>query len=73
MANDPQIGQLIETTRMAAAASMAGGMIAATQRPHSIQEAQELVYSCYFALFPAPGRGRYDSWKNQTKVDEPHK
>jgi hypothetical protein len=73
MADNPQTEQLVQATRLAAAASIAGGMIAASQRPHSVQEAAELTHSCYFALFPAPGHGRYDTWKNSNKASEPHK
>jgi hypothetical protein len=72
MTNDPQIEQLIQATRLAAAASIAGGMIAASQRPHSVQEASELTTSCFFQLFPAPGHGRYDSWKNSNNANDPH-
>jgi hypothetical protein len=72
MASDPQLDQLINVTRLAAAASIAGGLIAASQRPHSVQEAAELTTNCFFQLFPAPGNGRYDSWKNSNNANEPH-
>ena len=72
MPSDPQLDQLVHVTRLAAAASIAGGLIAASQRPHSVQEAAELTTSCFFQLFPTPGNGRYDSWKNSNNANEPH-
>jgi hypothetical protein len=63
---------LIQVTRLAAAASIAGGMIAASQRPHSVQEAAELTTSCFFQQFPTPGNGRYDSWTNSNNANVPH-
>ena len=72
MASDPQLDQLVHATRLAAAASIAGGLIAASQRPHSVQEAAELTTGCFFQLFPTPGNGRYDSWKNSNNANDPH-
>ena len=49
--------------REAAAASLAGGLIAAAGRPFSYVEAMEVNRNCFFLLWPNPGDGSYDSWK----------
>lgn len=73
MANDQQaVWEQINATRWAAATAMAGGIIAASQRPHSIEEAYELAQSCYFRLFPAIGNGAYDMWKSRNDTREKH-
>jgi hypothetical protein len=43
--------QLIAATKVAAAASLAGGMIAASGRPWSLKEALELLHHCDYAIF----------------------
>jgi hypothetical protein len=53
----------LHATRNAAAASLAGGMIAATGRPHSLEEALAVYNAAYFAMFPSEGNGRYEAWK----------
>lgn len=53
---------LIEATKRAAAASLAGGIIAASGRPHSVAEASEVVVDAYHRLFPDPNDAGYQEW-----------
>ena len=73
--NGAQIPALmLRATREAAAAALAGGMIAATGRPHSLEEALAVHTAAYHALFPNEGSARYERWKAEedrlTKVYE---
>ncbi|MBN9219238.1 MAG: hypothetical protein J0I79_14900 [Mesorhizobium sp.] len=52
-------------TQAAAAASLAGGIIAASGRPWTMEEAISVYHDAFFSMFPQPGHGRYDMWKNQ--------
>jgi hypothetical protein len=54
---------LINATQRAAAASLAGGIIAASGRPHSLKEALEVLSDVHNAMFSAPGNGHYERWK----------
>jgi hypothetical protein len=56
-------------SRSAAAAALAGGIIAASGRPHSIAEAIELYQNVHFALFPEPNRASYREWLATKKDD----
>ena len=56
---------LIAATRQAAAASVAGGLIAASGRPHSLKEAMEVMSDVFMAMYPEPGNGRYQAWQAQ--------
>ena len=55
---------LISATQRAAAASLAGGIIAASGRPHTLKEALEVLSDVHNALFPVPGNGHYERWKS---------
>lgn len=66
----PGLGQLLqgqtlqtEASRSATAASLAGGMIAATNRAWSLKEAMELYAHVRFAIFPSPGHGNFEAWR----------
>jgi hypothetical protein len=61
--------QTLAATRSAAAASLAGGIIAASGRPHSLKEAMEVWHGCYCALFPHPGNGRYEMWAKDKEAN----
>lgn len=68
-----QMAKLLHDTQLAAAAALAGGMIAATGRAHSVHEAKELLQDVLFALFPQPNHGAYQAWeKDNSKVTKPH-
>lgn len=66
--------QLLAATQHAAAAALAGGIIAASGRPHSVREALELQRSVFYALFPHGGHGRYEQWaKDPDNLNKTHK
>jgi hypothetical protein len=67
-----QARELIEETKKVAAASLAAGIIAASGRPHSVEEAVFLVTDCLFGLNPLPGNSCYTLWKNSPQCKEPH-
>jgi hypothetical protein len=50
------------------AATLAAGIIAASGRPHSIAEALALRDDVYWALYPEPGNGAYDTWAKTKDV-----
>lgn len=52
----------LAAARQGVAASLAGGIIAASGRPHSIADALALHQAVYFALYPEPNNGRYQAW-----------
>lgn len=60
--------QLVSAIRSAVAASLAGSIIAASGRPHSIKEALEVVNNVHHAMYPNAGSGRYQAWAE--KKDE---
>ena len=60
--------QIIAAVRSSAAASLAGGIIAATGRPWSVTQAMGLLTDVSFAMHPMPGDGHYEAWK--AKKDE---
>jgi hypothetical protein len=55
--------QIIAAVRSSAAASLAGGIIAASCRGWSVHEAIGLLTDVNFAMHPAPGDGHYEAWK----------
>ncbi|RUV10401.1 MULTISPECIES: hypothetical protein [unclassified Mesorhizobium] len=54
----------IAASQAAAAASLAGGIIAASGRAWSMEEALAVYYDAYHSMFPQVGHGRHDIWKN---------
>lgn len=59
-------------TKRAAAASIASGMIAASGRPHSIEEATDLALGVFHRMFPDPSQGSYLAWKESADLTSPH-
>lgn len=55
--------QIIAAVRSSAAASLAGGIIAASCRGWSVSEAMNLLTDVNFAMHPTPGDGHYEAWK----------
>ncbi len=60
--NPAQAAAIIAASKNAAAASLAGGLIAASGRPHSLEEAMAVFTEVCFAMDPHPGHGRYKAW-----------
>lgn len=43
--------------------TLASAIITAAGRPHSVQEALDLITDIQFALHPQPGSGAWQEWK----------
>jgi hypothetical protein len=62
------MSQVVRASNRAAQASLAGAIIAASGRPHSIDEALDVLRSVSFAMNPAPGGPDYEEWaKNKAQ------
>jgi len=57
------LSRAAESSKNAAAAALASGIIAASGRPHSIEEAMDVYQNVYFTMFPAPGYGHYQAYQ----------
>jgi hypothetical protein len=57
-----QRDKLILATRQSAAAQIAGAMIIASGRQHSLDEATRVYTDVLFTLFPQQGQDRYEEW-----------
>lgn len=60
--------QLLLLNKSAVAASLAGGMIAASHRAHSPEQAIELYRTIFNALYPSPGHGHYQAWEKDREA-----
>jgi hypothetical protein len=56
-----------QTSKATAAAALAGGIIASSGRPHSPDEALSLYRDVFFAMWPSPGNGGYQSFQNEQR------
>ncbi|HEY7977574.1 MAG TPA: hypothetical protein VID67_05215 [Rhizomicrobium sp.] len=63
--SDSNNHELLAAMRSTAAASLAGGIIAASGRPWSIEEALILARDVDFAIYPDPGHSAYEAWKKR--------
>jgi hypothetical protein len=54
---------LLAAMRSSVAASLAGGIMAASRRPWSIEQALILARDVEYAVYPAPGSAPYEEWK----------
>jgi hypothetical protein len=52
----------VHAARASAAASLAGGLIAASGRAHTLREAVHIYQDVYWALWPEHGHPRYEAW-----------
>jgi hypothetical protein len=61
----------LHAMRAAAAASLAGGLIAATGRPHTLRQALHVYQDVYWALWPEHGHARYEAWaKDENRYEK---
>ena len=67
-----EVVKLVSATQTNAAATLAAAIIAASGRPHSVNEALKVLNDVKLSLFPLPGSGYYDHWKKEAKLDVPH-
>ncbi|MGN6148999.1 MAG: hypothetical protein ACTHPD_10705 [Rhizomicrobium sp.] len=54
---------LLAAVRSSVAASLAGGIMAASGRPWSIEQALVLARDVEYAVYPDPGSTQYEEWK----------
>lgn len=64
-----EISRKLDALDWSAAASIAGGLIAASGRPHSIAEAGKLVQDVHNHLFLDPNSIEYKRWSSQEERD----
>jgi hypothetical protein len=69
MTTNPNVDAVLKHT----VATLGAALIAASGRPHSVNEAVELMHDFEFRLNPVPGNGRYEEWKKKFDGDKPHK
>ena len=58
------LSELIQASRQAAAGALAGGLIAASGRSHTAEEAKAVFEEVYWTLYPSPGDGTYSRWRS---------
>jgi hypothetical protein len=56
-------GQDAVAINMNTTAILAAALIAASGRPHSVDEAVKLMHDFHWSLFPNPNNGAYKDWK----------
>ena len=56
-------------------ATLAAAMITASGRPHSVQEAHDLMLDLQYSSHPNPGSGAYKEWQRTSaaRLKLPHK
>ena len=63
----------VQATKLNAAATLAAALIAASGRPHSVDEALQLVRDFQWSLWPSPNNGAYQNWKKNFNGTQAHK
>jgi hypothetical protein len=72
------LAQLINATQHVAAATLAAALITAAGRPHSVDEALNLLHDIQYSLHPgsflpgSPGSGPYQAWQQSKQTDKAH-
>jgi hypothetical protein len=72
-AEEQAAARMVEAVRFNSCATLAGAMIAASGRPHSVNETLKLCHDLRMAMMPPVEGDRYRVWKENFKGDEPHK
>lgn len=54
---------LVTAAKAQVAATLAAAIVAASGRPHSIQQVLDIAADIQFALYPAPGYDAYAEWE----------
>jgi hypothetical protein len=57
-----QIAQMTEATKAQTVATITASIVAASGRPHSIQQVLDISRDVHFAMYPAPNFGAYIEW-----------
>jgi hypothetical protein len=71
-AGGAELGKLVEAMRMAAAASLANAVILSARRPHSIENAVQVLEDVRNSLWPDSSSGRYQTWKKHFDAAKVH-
>ncbi len=58
-----QIAEMVHASKQAAAGALAGGLIAASGRAHTAEEAKAVFDEIYWTLYPSPEDGGYSQWQ----------
>jgi hypothetical protein len=68
------LAQLINATQNAAAATLAAALITAAGRPHSVDEAINLLRDIQYSLHPGnfANTGPYQAWQQSKQTDKAH-
>lgn len=64
--------QQLHASQMNVTATLAGALISAAGRPHSVEETVGLMRDLHYALFPQTGSGSYEQWRNEARLDQRH-
>ena len=62
------LSELVHASRQAAAGALAGGLIAASGRSHTAEEAKAVFDEVYWTLYPSPEDGTYSRWQSAKKA-----
>jgi hypothetical protein len=65
MSGGGDLGKLIEATRMAAAAMLANAVILSAGRPHSVENAVQVLEDIRNSLWADANSARYQAWKKK--------
>ena len=66
------LGKLVEATRMAAAATLANAVILSANRPHSIENAVQVLEDIRNSLWADANGARYQAWKRKFDASKLH-
>ena len=67
-ASSADIQKLVIATQTNAAATLAAALITRSSRPHSVQEALDIMRDIQLSLWPLPGNVAYDDWKKKANL-----
>jgi hypothetical protein len=69
---NPDLARLANATEQAAAATIVAALITAAGRPHSVDEALDLLRDVRFSLNPTPNIGSYQQWVKTKDTTRQH-
>jgi hypothetical protein len=72
LAGGAELGKLVEAMRMAAAASLANAVILSARRPHSIENAVQVLEDIRNSLWADNNSARYHAWKSRFDAAKVH-
>jgi hypothetical protein len=72
LAGGAELGKLVEAMRLAAAASLANAVILSARRPHSIENAVQVLEDVRNSLWADSNSARYQAWKKHFDAAKVH-